>query len=303
MKEISIILCSLFYLCTACNNQDSAENSQKRSGTIQAGGFQVYYEREGKGEPILLLHAGFQDHTMWKDQVDELSKHYTVITIDQPFHGNTIGVDTTTQIADIIHTVLDNLNINKVSVIGLSMGAGSAQDFVIANPEHVNKCIFISSGVTGYERDHKIDSSTFAWYPLIMTAMKAGDTSEAAKIFTRVWAEGPYRTADSLKAPVSQYVYATTLANLKQHKLMGWPTWQRNPPAIDKLGTIKVPVLIIHGDKDIPFMMESNMFLEKNIPGARRVLVKDVAHMLNMEKPAEVNKLIMDFLSENAVKK
>ena len=84
---------------------------------------------------------------------------------------------------------------------------------------------------------------------------------------------------------------------------MGWPTLQKNPPAIDKLGTIKAPVLIIHGDKDLPYMMESNMFLEKNIPGAKRVLLNDVAHMLNMEKPAEVNKLIMDFLSSNAVKK
>ena len=301
MKNSSFILCSLIYICTGCNN--TTEDSAKSSGTIQAGGFQVYYEREGKGDPVLLLHAGFQDHTMWKDQVEELSKHYTVITIDQPFHGNTTGIDTTTQIADIIHTVLDNLKIDKVSIIGLSMGAGSAQDFVIANPEHVNKCILIASGVTGYERYHKIDSSTFAWYPQMIAAMQAGDTAEAAKIFTRVWAEGPYRTADSLKAPVSQYVYTTTLATLKKHKIMGWPTWQQNPPAIDKLNTIKVPVLIIHGDKDIPFMTESNKFLEKNIPGAKRILIKDVAHMLNMEKPAEVNKRIMDFLTEGAVKK
>jgi pimeloyl-ACP methyl ester carboxylesterase len=303
MKKISFILCSWLYICTSCNNQSTTEDSAKKSGTIQAGGFQVYYEREGKGEPILLLHAGLQDHTMWKDQVGELSKHYTVITIDQPFHGNTIGNDTVTLVSDIIHTVLDNLNIDKVSVIGLSMGAGSALDFVIANPEHVSKCILISSGVNGYERDHKIDSSTFAWYPQLMMAMNAGDTVEAAKIFTRVWAEGPYRTADSLRSPASQYVFTTTLENLKKHKLMGWPTLQKNPPAIDKLSSIKVPVLIIHGDKDIPYMMESNMFLEKNIPGAKRVLVKDVAHMLNIEKPAEVNKRIMDFINEGAVKK
>ena len=301
MKKVSIIICSVIYLFTSCNN--NTENPAKSSGTIQAGGFQVYYEREGKGEAVLLLHAGFQDHTMWKDQVAELSKHYTVITIDQPFHGNTTGMDTTTLVADIIHTVLDNLNLDKVSVIGLSMGAASAQDFAIANPEHVNKLILIASGVNGYERDHKIDSTAFAWYPVMMAALEARDTAEAAKIFTRVWAEGPYRSADSLKAPVSQYVYATTLATLKKHKIMGWPTWQQNPPAIDKLSTIKVPVLIIHGDKDIPYMMESNMFLEKNIPGAKRVLVKDVAHMLNMEKPDEVNKRIMDFLTEGAVKK
>src|SRR6185295_7096171 len=109
------------------------------SGFIKAGNFNLYYERAGKGEPILLLHAGLQDHTMWKDQVAALSKDYEVITPDMPYHGKTTGSDTTTLVADVLKALLDSLHIQKITVAGLSMGSGIAQDFIIAYPQMVNK--------------------------------------------------------------------------------------------------------------------------------------------------------------------
>ena len=76
----------------------------------------------------------------------------------------------------------------------------------------------------------------------------------------------------------------------------GWPNLQNNPPAMEGLAGIKLPVLIIHGDKDLPYITTASEYMEKTIPGAKRVLLKDVAHMLNMEKPAEVNRLMIEFL-------
>jgi pimeloyl-ACP methyl ester carboxylesterase len=55
-------------------------------------------------------------------------------------------------------------------------------------------------------------------------------------------------------------------------------------------------VLIIDGDKDLPSITVNAEYMEKNIPGSKRVVMKDVAHMLNIEKPEELNKLMMDFL-------
>ncbi|HMI80048.1 MAG TPA: alpha/beta hydrolase, partial [Ferruginibacter sp.] len=66
--------------------------------------------------------------------------------------------------------------------------------------------------------------------------------------------------------------------------------------AYASIASIKVPVLIIDGDKDLPFLVQNSAWLAKTIPGAKRITIKDVAHMLNMEKPGEVNKAIMDFL-------
>jgi pimeloyl-ACP methyl ester carboxylesterase len=57
------------------------------------------------------------------------------------------------------------------------------------------------------------------------------------------------------------------------------------------------PVLLIHGDQDY-HITKANEYMEKTIPGSRRVLLKDVAHMLNMEKGSEVNNLITGFFEK-----
>ena len=78
----------------------------------------------------------------------------------------------------------------------------------------------------------------------------------------------------------------------------GWPLLQNHPPAIESLSNILMPVLVINGDKDLPYLLENSAWLAKTIPGAKRITIKDVAHMLNMEKPGDLNKAILDFLKE-----
>lgn len=258
----------------------------------------MYYERQGKGNALLLLHAGLQDHTMWKAQVKALSAHYEVVTIDLPFHGRTSGTDTTLLAQEVIRIVLDSLHLQKVSIAGLSMGASVVQDFIIAYPERVHKAILMAAGVNGYEKKHPVDSVSMAWYPRFAQALEAKDTIKAAVEFTKAWAEGVYRSKDSLKSRASQYVLQTTLKNLRLHKMEGWPRLQMAPPAVEQLASIRVPVLIIDGDKDLPYIAAASTYMAQTIPGAKRVVMKDVAHMLNLEKPAELNGLLLRFLKE-----
>jgi pimeloyl-ACP methyl ester carboxylesterase len=293
MNKFAFLLISFTIFLGSRSNADDCPNS---GGYIKAGKFQVYYEREGKGHPVVLLHAGLQDHTMWKEQVKELSLHYDVITPDLPFHGRTIGKDTTLLAREVIRILIDSLHLGKVSIAGLSMGAAVAQDFIIAYPQRVNKAILISSGISGYEKVHPIDSVSADWYIQFAKAIQAGDTTRAAKEFTKAWAEGVYRNHDSLKAPVSRYVYHKTLETLQTHKMAGWPQLQSNPPAFERLPTVKVPVMIIDGDKDLPYVAHTSKYLEETVPGAKRVQMKGVAHMLNIEKPEEFNKLLLGFL-------
>lgn len=256
----------------------------------------MYYERQGKGPALLLLHAGLQNHTMWQPQVAALSKQYDVMTIDLPYHGQTTGNDTTILVQDVIRIVLDSLHIQKTSIAGLSMGSNAVQDFIIAYPQRMNKAILISAGINGYDRKYPIDSASMQWYFKFGAALEKGDTVTAAREFTKAWAEGIYRSGDSLQQPVSKYVLTTTLATLRQHKAAGWPRLLETPPAMERIPTIQVPVLIINGDKDLPYVVTVCNYLEKTIPGAKHVVMKDVAHMLNMEKPEELNGLMVEFL-------
>lgn len=279
----------------ACNIQKEAKSTE---GYIKAGNLQVYYQQTGEGDPLVLVHAGLQNSSMWDEQVDEFSKKYKVITIDLPFHGKTIGTDTTILAKEVVKTVLDSIQLKTVSIAGLSLGAAVVQDFVIAYPNRVNKVILLSAGINGYEKDHPVDSVTAAWYPKFSAALSNKDTAKAALEFAKTWGEGIDQKGDSLAKPASKFVYQTTLATLRKHQLKGWPNLQDSPTAYDEVKTIKKLLLIIHGDKDLPFINETSMFLEKAIPGAKRLLLKGAAHMLNLEQPVEVNHAILNFLEE-----
>jgi 3-oxoadipate enol-lactonase len=274
------------------------QSKQQATGTIKAGNLQIYYERTGKGEPLVLVHAGMQDHVMWEEQVKTLSKQYDVITPDMPYHGKSAGLDSNILIADVIKILLDSLHIQKTSIGGLSMGAAATLDFVIAYQQRVNKVFLIASGLNGYDERFTVDTVSMKNFERFWKAFEDGnDTIEAAKEFTRVWAEGIYRSGDSLQAPVSKYVYHTTLAHLRNHGATTWPRFQERLKAIYSLSAIHVPVLIINGDKDLPIITATSQYLEKHIPGSKHVVMKDVAHMLNMEKPDELNNLMLDFLN------
>jgi len=291
-KSVSFLLLCLLILLS-CNNQKEARQAE---GFIKAGNFQVYYQQNGDGDPLVLVHAGLQNSSMWDEQVKEFSKKYKVITFDLPFHGKTIGTDTAMLAKELVKTVLDSLHLKTISIAGLSMGAAVVQDFVIAYPNRINKVVLLSAGINGYEKDHPVDSATAAWYPKFSAALSNRDTAKAALEFAKTWGEGIDQKGDSLTKPASRFVYQTTLATLRKHQLKGWPNLQDSPTAYDEIKTIKKPLLIIHGDKDLPFINETSMFLEKAIPGAKRLLLKGAAHMLNMEQPADVNRAILNFL-------
>ena len=80
------------------------------------------------------------------------------------------------------------------------------------------------------------------------------------------------------------------------HRMEGWPRLRNNPPALESLAKKTVPVLIIFGDNDLTYITVSSKYLAGEISSAKLVVIKNVAHMLNLENPAALNKLMIDFL-------
>ncbi|MBO9566812.1 MAG: alpha/beta hydrolase [Niastella sp.] len=294
MKQLLILFTTL-PLVLLLNCRQPVVQIIQSSGSIQAGNFLVYYQRTGYGQPLVLLHAGLQDHAMWDEQVKALSTAYEVITPDLPYHGRTTGADTNLLACDVIRVLLDSLRIQQVSIGGSSIGCMVAQDFVIAYPDRVDKAIFVSPSINA--KDLPADSLSKARYSLFMQAYEKKDTVKAARAFTKIWATGLRdEQPDSVRARVELQVFNTTLANLRHYKMGTGPRLQTSPPAFERLSSITKPVLIIDGDKDLPFISYCAGILEKQVPGAVRKTIPGTAHMLNMEKPALFNDLLLSFL-------
>ncbi|MEW6547141.1 MAG: alpha/beta hydrolase [Bacillota bacterium] len=70
-----------------------------------------------------------------------------------------------------------------------------------------------------------------------------------------------------------------------------------NPPAMGRPGAIKAPTLVVVGEGDVPDILRIAEILQNGIPGATRVIIPGTGHMLNMQKPPEFNRIVLDFLT------
>jgi 3-oxoadipate enol-lactonase len=294
-RFLTLYLSGMAALVCACNTAERAKGT--KSGFIATKDARIYYESTGKGDPLLLLHAGFQNVDMWDEQVSELSKHYRVIAVDLPGHGQTKNDTIRLVAANFIKTVMDSLGIQKASLMGVSLGASSVTDFLIAYPQRVNKAILVAPGLSGWETRFTVDTSMKVYVDQFFGALEAKDTSAAAEVFTRFWCDGPLRQQAEVKPGVRTYIYNTTLENMKKNKVRGWPVF-KEPLAIDHLDHINSPLLIIEGDKDVPYIGQASRFIQQQVKGAKLTTIPNTGHMLNMEDPAAFNKAVLDFLQQ-----
>lgn len=297
MKALTSYCLIALLLAAACGGPGKPAS---QSGFIKMKEGSIYYESHGQGEPLLLLHAGFLNVDMWKHQVPELSKHFRVITIDLPGHGKTDNDTIRLYPASFITTVLDSLQLRSASIAGVSLGASCVMDYILAHPERINKAILVSSGIVGWEKRYRGDSLVSGFISSFFAALEQKDTAAAAEKFTQFWFDGPFRSPQQVNDTVRRYIYESTLSNIKKHALRGWPVFA-DTAAIDHLSVIKVPVLVIDGDKDALLIGRASDYMMQSIPGVKRTTIPGTGHMLNMEAPAEFNAIILDFLQDKAI--
>ncbi|MBW8728755.1 MAG: alpha/beta fold hydrolase [Inquilinus limosus] len=120
-----------------------------RSGHAEAGGISYYYEVQGQGEPLLLLHGGLGSIDMFRPLLPALAAKRQVIAVDLQGHGRTpLGdrpIDLVAMGADMA-AVLQQLGVKQADVLGYSMGGGVAFQLAVQHPEMVRRLALVSAG-------------------------------------------------------------------------------------------------------------------------------------------------------------
>ena len=118
------------------------------TGYAPVNGLKMYYEIQGSGEPVVLLHGAFMAITDdWRVWIGELSKTRKVIAVEMQGHGRTADIDrdiTAENLADDVAALLDYLKIPKADILGYSLGGGAAMQCAIRHPEKVRKVVIMS---------------------------------------------------------------------------------------------------------------------------------------------------------------
>lgn len=290
MKNIIYLSLALLLTTVIVIAQSPAANQKIKTGYVDVGKCKLYYEEQGQGKPLILFHGGFLDRRMWDDQFDIFAKNYRVIRYDARNHGNSVCEPDTFAHFHDLNAFMDGLKIPKATIIGLSLGGLVAIDFALAHPEKIDALVLLGPGLSGY------DFKDSAYLADAKIASEAQSIDPWIDIMMKYWAIGPHRTeaqVDSAFANKARMMYTHSLGLWRE----GNVEKEISPQAIGRLSEIHAPTLLILADLDMPSIHEIGAMIMKDVKGARKVDIKGAAHLVCMEKPQEVNKAILDFLS------
>ena len=256
-------------------------------------GARIHYERKGAGMPVILLHAGVADARMWRAQIDAFSRQFDAIAPDmRGFGGSALPPQRWSRVEDLLGLV-DMLRLKPAHLVGCSMGGSLAIDFAIEHGERISKLVLVAPGVSGLKPD---DEDSRAWAE-VEAAEKTGDHDAINRAEARLWLDGPTRPEGYVKDPVRRFMLEMNGSNFDSD----WdsaPQEGIEPPAAERLHEITAPTLVIVGDHDVPMIYKGVDLLMAKVPHARKVVIKDAAHLPNLEHPDEFNRIVLDFLNE-----
>ena len=264
------------------------------TGYADVDGGRLYYETSGKGPALVLIHAGFLDSRMWDIQFQLFSENYRVIRYDVRGFGKSDVAQTKFSDYKDLRRILDHLEAKTASLVGVSNGGGIASDFAVEYPSMVDHLVLVSPGMSGYKFSGPEEEKLWEEFDKQMKPQEEADR------------EG--RAADAVEIDVTAWAPAQTLANRERitqiamdnfHVHVENPWKLQVPPeprTWERLSNIRVPTLLIIGDRDVPAQILMVDNIHTHIPGSKKVLIQGADHIVNMSKPDEFNRTVLEFL-------
>ena len=264
----------------------------RSTGTADVNGATLHYEVAGEGEPLVLVHAGISDSRMWDAQVDAFSRRYRTIRYDLRGFGRSPMVPGPFSHHADLRALLDALGIDRAAFVGCSMGGGAVIDFALENPKRAEALVLVGSAVGGFEFD---EGPPEEWDELV-AADEAGDLERVSELEVRMWVDGPRRGPDVVDPTVRDLVREMNLIALKNEATQLGEELEPERSAASHLSGIQAPTLVLVGDEDRARTLAAADLLEGEIPNVRKTVMPGTAHLPNMERPGEFNRLMLDFL-------
>lgn len=269
--------------------------SHPTAGVAEVGDASIWYERAGSGEPLVLLHAGIADSRMWEPQVGHFARHCRVIRYDLRGFGRTPMPPGPFAHHDDLAGLLRHLGIARATVVGSSFGGRVALDFALTYPDMLRALVLVAPALGGYAMSAALDAADAE----IEAAFFAGDVDRAAEVDLRVWVDGPHRTSDEVD-PAFRERARVMARHVYEVATDGGVPQRLDPPAIERLEELRLPVLVVAGELDQPDMLTIAALIERRVPGARREVITGAAHLPSLEQPESFNRILDAFLAELA---
>ncbi len=252
----------------------------------------LHYQRLGQGAPLVILHGLFGSLENWGLQAKALSEQFDIVAVDLRNHGrspHSNATDYTLMSADLLE-LLDALSLEKVLLMGHSMGGKVAMQFALDHPERVEKLVVVDIAPVEYEPRHDDVIAGLKAIPLA--------TLKSRREADEILAE--YVDSEPTRAFLLKNLYRT------EAKQFGWrmnldalaSSYSDIGAAPKRSGEpFPSPVLFIKGGDSDYLLAEHQQPIQNNFPNAAFKIIAGAGHLPHVEKPAIFTRLVQQFFT------
>ena len=268
---------------------------------ISGDGTKLYCEERGAGVPVVFVHELAGSCRSFDPQVETFHPRFRCVAFnargyppsDVPASDQAYSQDIA--VSDIA-AVLDCLGIEGAHLVGVSMGAASVLQFALKEPQRVLSATLVGIG-SGSDDPALFRRNTGKAVELIETRGMAAFAEQTSGSPNRIRMKdknpAEFRRSFEEISAMSPLGRANTMRGVQGRR----PTLYTHEK---RLASLHVPVLIVVGDEDAGCRKPSE-FLERTLPGARLCVIPRTGHAVNLEEPAEFNRLYLAFMDEALV--
>lgn len=306
---ISFLL--LLFCLYACNNSNTGTTTQNEANTVPEvksifiNGDSIHYIDIGKGEPVVFVHGALGDYRTWGAQMDTFAKNHRVIAYSRRFaYPNKQIINDSAGLAVIAHSkdlseFLKVMKLGPVHLVGHSYGAFTALLTTIDHPDLVSSLTLGEAPVISLLQnipggDTILNNFIAKVFVPAVEAFKNNNDKKAVDVFV-----GGVIGDSLFFSKLPQQYRDIMMANTPELKGILFSTNSFPPLTCDDLKKIKVPVLLLTGDRSPLFFISISGELNRCLSNKESVTLPNSSHGLEFENPADFNKIVLGFIDKD----
>lgn len=236
-------------------------------------------------EWCLFLHAAFVNHKMFQSQIQYFEKQYNVLTLDIIGHGKSTDTkkgDSIDKMSVWIHDIMKTEKIEKMHIVGVSLGAVLAQDFANQYPDAVNSlACFGGYDINNFNMKMQKGNSAAQMRMMLKAFISIKWFAKANKKISAFTLQAQNEFYDmNIQFPKKSFMYLASLKSMVN---------------IHQTKPRTYPLLIGCGNFDIPMELEAVKMWKDKEPQSKVVIFENAGHCVNMDTPQKFNEVLEEF--------
>lgn len=258
---------------------------------VSVNNFDLFYDDLGEGNvPVIFVHGFPFDKSMWQGQLEFLQSAYRVIAFDIRGFGKSTDENSSLSIdlfTDDLIAFMDQLNIEKAVICGLSMGGYITLNAYQRFPDRFEALILADTQCIADTAEAKGKR-----YKMISEIETNGVADFNEGFIKNVFYEDSFTNKKEVVEELRNIVYANSKHTIQE----GLKALAERSETCSTLGKITIPTLIICGKEDTVTPLAQSAAMKESISGATLEIIENAGHVSNLEQPDEFNKHLLDFL-------